>query len=97
MSILLEGATLLTWSLALSMRGTYQSITESITRQIATVLAKRLLKQSELGSMLGISPARVSQILHGDANLTIRSLVRIADVLGLELVIELRDRKRKQP
>lgn len=59
---------------------------------IETALDDRKLTQTDLAKMLGVSSARVSQILGGNgANLTARTVARIAHVLGLRACLNLAD------
>lgn len=57
-----------------------------LARQAATALAGELaargLSRSDLAKLMGISAGRVSQILSGDANLTVRSLASAAAAMG---------------
>lgn len=47
------------------------------------------MSQKDLAARLNVSEARVSQMLNGDANLTITTLVKIASVLKMDLQIGL--------
>lgn len=59
---------------------------------IETALSDRKLTQADLARLLGVSPARVSQILGGNgANLTARTVARIAAVLGLRACVTFTD------
>jgi transcriptional regulator with XRE-family HTH domain len=49
---------------------------------LAGLLAVRGTTRAKLAAAMGVSPGRVSQILSGDANLTVRSLAAAADALG---------------
>lgn len=54
-----------------------------IQQAIETALADRRMTQTELARLLGVSSARVSQILAGNgANMTARTVARVAHVLG---------------
>jgi transcriptional regulator with XRE-family HTH domain len=44
------------------------------------------LTQQELADKLGISATNISPIEHGEQNLTIRTLAKLADVLGTTVV-----------
>lgn len=62
-------------------------------RKIASTLSGALtrsgLTQAELARRLRVSQPRVSQILSGDKNLTVKSLARLARALGCTLTITL--------
>lgn len=47
------------------------------------------MSQKDLAARLNVSEARVSQMLNGDANLTVTTLVKIASVLKMVLQIGL--------
>ena len=51
------------------------------------------MTRTELAAAVGVSKARISQILSGNDNLTLKSLVAVA--VGLESRIELRLKKNK--
>ncbi len=55
---------------------------------IQQLLVKRGLRQGDLAALLGVSPARVSQMFGDEArNLTLRTLGRIFHVLGTRCVV----------
>jgi transcriptional regulator with XRE-family HTH domain len=53
------------------------------TDTIAGMLESLGITQRELGERIGVSPGRVSQILSGEENLTLRSLGALAWALGV--------------
>ena len=52
------------------------------TASLAGLLAGLGKTRSELARAMGVSPGRVSQIMSGDANLTVRTLAAAAEALG---------------
>ncbi|MFJ2566594.1 helix-turn-helix domain-containing protein [Streptomyces sp. NPDC087568] len=52
------------------------------TASLAGLLAGLGRSRSDLAKAMGVSPGRVSQIMSGDANLTVRTLAAAADALG---------------
>lgn len=59
---------------------------------IETSLAERRMTQTELARLLGVSSARVSQLLAGNgANMTARTVARIAHVLGVRACVAFAD------
>lgn len=63
-----------------------------IQAAIETALDDRKITQSDLARRLKVSPARVSQMLGGNgANLTARTVARIAQVLGLRACVTFTD------
>lgn len=60
----------------------------TIALAISEAIKNSGISQRELAERLGLSEARVSQIVNATGNPTIKSLARLADVLGRELRIE---------
>lgn len=59
---------------------------------IETALDDRKMTQTDLARLLDVSPARVSQILGGNgANLTARTVARVAHVIGLRACLNFSD------
>jgi plasmid maintenance system antidote protein VapI len=56
--------------------------------ELRAAISRAGLTRRQFADLLGVTEARVSQILAGNS-LTIRSLARIANALGCELEIEL--------
>lgn len=75
--------------------------TESIALDIALQVFDRLrdlnINRKQLADRLNVSRSYVSQILGGKPNLTLQSLVKVADALGAELTIEFRAPSRAIP
>lgn len=59
------------------------------TENVTALLKSLDLSQRELARRLGVSEARVSQILSGEENLTLRSLAAVGWALGLRFQLEL--------
>jgi hypothetical protein len=57
------------------------------TASLAGILAGLGKSRSDLAKAMGVSPGRVSQILSGDANLTVRTLAAAAEALGAQVEI----------
>ena len=55
-----------------------------VAMRLATALEQSAKNQKDIATALGVTEARVSQILNGEANLTIKTLARIADAIGQE-------------
>jgi transcriptional regulator with XRE-family HTH domain len=56
--------------------------------KVTSTLTKRGMIHKDLADRLGISQQRMSQILSGRYNVTVKTLTRIADALNLKLKIE---------
>lgn len=52
--------------------------------RIAAAMDEAAMTQKQVADVLGVAEARVSQILNGEENLTVKLLARIADALGQE-------------
>ena len=61
----------------------------SVALAIGEAIHNSGMSQREVAQRLGVSEARVSQILAASGNPTIKTLARLADVLGRELRVEL--------
>ena len=58
------------------------------TDTIAALIDALGISQRELAERLGVSPGRVSQILSGDENLTLRSLAALGWALGVRFGLD---------
>ncbi|MGW3983844.1 helix-turn-helix domain-containing protein [Streptomyces mirabilis] len=58
------------------------------TASLAGVLSGLGKSRSDLAKAMGVSPGRVSQIMSGDANLTVRTLAAVAEALGASVEIK---------
>ncbi|ARZ69105.1 DNA-binding protein [Streptomyces albireticuli] len=62
------------------------------TASLAGLLAEQGMSRKDLADTMGVSPGRVSQILSGDENLTMRSLAAVAEALDLRVEISFSER-----
>ena len=53
----------------------------SVTSRIYELMREKKVKKADLATALGVSPARVSQMLSGQANITLRTLANVYFVL----------------
>ena len=67
-------------------------ITE-VTNEINWCLRERGLTRADLAARMGVSPGRVSQVLSGGENLTLRTLVSLATALDGRFEVQLRPYK----
>ncbi|MEV0255028.1 helix-turn-helix transcriptional regulator [Streptomyces sp. NPDC050732] len=58
-----------------------------MTASISGLLAEREISRTQLADRMGVSAGRVSQILSGDENLTLRSLATIAASLEVDVEV----------
>jgi transcriptional regulator with XRE-family HTH domain len=54
-----------------------------IFRQVYYYMEKEKINQTELSKRLGISKSRVSQILNGDLNCTLKKLIELCLLIGI--------------
>lgn len=52
----------------------------------------RRLSNERLANLAGVDPSTVSRIRNGKANVTLPTLKKVADALGLDLVVKLEKR-----
>ena len=62
-------------------------IARQTTASLAGLLAGQGMTRSDLANAMGVSPGRVSQIMSGDANLTVRTLAAVAEALDADVHI----------
>lgn len=70
-----------------------ESIILNLTEQICEKMVDEKITRTELAGRLEISPAAVTKILRGNSNFTLRTLLSLADSLGLELNIGFKERQ----
>ncbi len=61
-----------------------------LTNEINWYLRERGLTRADLAARMGVSPGRVSQILGGGENLTLRTLAALSTALDARFDVELR-------
>lgn len=66
------------------------SLSTTIALRVFDRLREAKLSQSALAERLGVSRAYVSQILNGKPNMTLETLVKLADALDMRVEIDLR-------
>ena len=65
----------------------------SFALTVERVMKQKEVKKKDLAERLGQSPANVSKVLRGDANLTIETMTKLALALDVEVSIQLMPRK----
>ena len=66
-----------------------QTLVTQLTNAITFHMRERGLSRAELAARMGVSPGRVSQILGGGENLTLRTLAALATALDARFDFEL--------
>jgi len=64
-----------------------------LTNEITVHLREQGLTRAELASRMGVSPGRISQVLSGGENLTLRTLAALATALDAQFDLQLSSRK----
>jgi transcriptional regulator with XRE-family HTH domain len=81
-----------------SARKTFEFRLEKILLQLGEDICQLMrdqgLSRAEVAARLEVSRAYVTKVLNGNPNLTIKTLVKLSDALGREVVIQFR---RKVP
>ena len=60
---------------------------QEIVDEITWYMREHKITRAELAGSLGVSPGRVSQILSGEDNLTLRTLSGVVEALGARLEV----------
>ena len=66
---------------------------QEIVDEITWFMREHKVSRADLAGAMGVSAGRVSQILSGDENLTLRTLAAVVDALDAQLDISLRPRE----
>ncbi|MER6508543.1 helix-turn-helix transcriptional regulator [Nonomuraea sp. NPDC001636] len=66
-------------------------LAQEVVDEITWYMREHKITRADLATSLGVSPGRVSQILSGDENLTLRTLGAVVDALGARLELTLGD------
>ena len=66
------------------------TLVTQLTNEINWCLRERGLTRADLAARMGVSPGRVSQILGGGENLTLRTLAALSSALDARFDIELK-------
>ena len=61
-----------------------------VTNEINWYMSQRKLTRADLASRMGVSPGRISQVLSGSENLTLRTLASLAVALDGQFELELK-------
>jgi transcriptional regulator with XRE-family HTH domain len=74
-----------------------ESIILDLTEKITKTMRRKGINRTGLADRLNVSPPAVTKILNGNSNFTLRTLLSLADVLEMELQVDLRDKGAVQP
>ena len=70
--------------------GTPPDLVRGFVDEVTWFMSENKISRADLAQSMGVSPGRVSQILSGDENLTLRTLSSVARALGAEIELALR-------
>src|ERR1700747_3600966 len=59
------------------------ALVHAIVDEVTWYMSENKISRADLAQSMGVSPGRVSQILSGDENLTLRTLSSVVAALGL--------------
>lgn len=71
---------------------THELAISAFTNDVARRMAEQGVSQSDLARRLGVSRARVSQLLQHRSSPTLRTMVEVADALGCEVALSVSHR-----
>lgn len=71
-------------------------LAQGVVDEITWYMREHKVSRAELAASMGVSPGRVSQILSGDENLTLRTLGAVVDALGARLELTLSEADEPQ-
>src|SRR5262249_53618646 len=74
-------------------RGRTVAAHSQLTNEINWYMRERNLSRADLATRMGVSPGRVSQVLSGGENLTLRTLASLATALDARFDLDLRPLK----
>jgi len=69
------------------------SLITQVTNEINWYMSQRKLTRADLAGRIGVSPGRISQVLSGGENLTLRTLASLAVALDGQFELELKPLK----
>jgi DNA-binding XRE family transcriptional regulator len=70
--------------------GASPDLVRDFVDEVTWFMSEHKISRADLAHTMGVSPGRVSQILSGDENLTLRTLSSVAAALGAEIEVALR-------
>lgn len=75
-----------------------EKILLQLGEDICLLMEQQGLSRTQLAERMGVSPAYITKILSGNPNLTIKSLLKLADAMGKELALQFAPRAaQKRP
>jgi transcriptional regulator with XRE-family HTH domain len=72
-----------------------EKLSLDVTEKILEIMQKKGVNQTELAQMLDVNKASVSRLLNHGSNITLKRLLSIADTLGCDIEIRIKDKNDK--
>jgi len=66
-----------------------ETVVLDFTYDIERFMEARKISRADLAKKVDVSPAYISKVLRGEGNLTIKSVVSLADAVGARVVVQL--------
>ena len=66
-----------------------------LNEAVSSGMQRRQLSRSDLAERLGTSRAYVTKLLDGQENMTLKTLVRVANALEMKIAVQLQERGRR--
>lgn len=66
-----------------------ETIILDLTEQISARMKEKGMTRAKLAEVLGVTPAAITKLLNGNPNFTLKTLLKVADALGLEFAVSL--------
>lgn len=71
-----------------------ESILIEVAENLALFMKEQNLTRSQLADRLGVSPPYITKILNGNPNLTIKTMLKLADALNQDLEINFKTKQK---
>ncbi len=72
-----------------------ETLIVDVSEAIWEALEKERITKSDLAAMLGVSKARITKLLNGSQNMTLRTVADIADAIDWTVSVEFKKRERE--
>lgn len=69
-----------------------ETLIMNITEDISKAMKVKKINRTQLAEILNVSPAAITKILNGNPNFTLKTLLTLADALGTDLRIEIKEK-----
>lgn len=67
--------------------------TRMLVQKVVEIMARRKMTRIEFARRLGVRPSYVTKLLSGRENMTVKTMEKMAEIVGCEVVITLRRRR----